>query len=70
MVGVPTSTTAPDDPRALLTLGQAAELLGLDADEVERRLEDGSLPGARIAGRWRLRREDLDHVPPPTDASD
>lgn len=52
-----------DRDRAVLGVEEAAELLGVDRDVVERELRAGVLPGRKVGRRWRLpRRALLDHL--------
>jgi excisionase family DNA binding protein len=47
-------------PEKLLTLGEAASLLGISEEEVKRFVEKGDLPAYRIGGRFlRFRREQI-----------
>ena len=43
----------------LLTTRQAAELVGRQLDSVKRALNHGVIPGRRVDGFWRVRREDV-----------
>lgn len=43
----------------LLTTRQAAELVGRSLDSIKAMLNAGSVPGERVDGFWRIRREDL-----------
>jgi Helix-turn-helix domain len=47
------------DDSDLLTTRQAAELVGRQPDSVKRALNHGLIPGRRIDGFWRVRREDV-----------
>lgn len=45
---------------ALLTPGEAAALLGETERWVRNSLRDGTLPGMKVRGRWRISRPQLD----------
>lgn len=45
-----------------LTTEEASTVLHLDRATVSRLLSRGELPGYRVAGRWRLRRADVQAV--------
>ncbi|MBP1467447.1 AAA-like domain-containing protein [Candidatus Chloroploca sp. M-50] len=45
---------------SILTLEQAAEYLQIPSADLYHELESGNLPGRKIAGQWRIRRETLD----------
>ena len=47
------------DDSDLLTTRQAAELVGRQPDSVKRALNNGVIPGRRVDGFWRVRREDV-----------
>ena len=49
----------PSEPAEVLTLEQAAELLQVDAAEVEALAAAGELPGRRIGDAWRFPRAAL-----------
>ena len=51
------STQLPD----VLTLEQAATYLQLSEDELFRELEEGNIPGKKIAGKWRIRKQEIDN---------
>ncbi len=52
----------------LLTIGQAAEIVGVSIDTLRRWDNDGTLPARRIGEgkQRRYRRADLDKLSPPT----
>ncbi len=41
-----------DIPDRLLKVREVAELLGRTTDSVRHSLQDGTLPGAKVGGRW------------------
>lgn len=43
----------------LLDLNQAAELLGVHTETVKRHARAGSMPAAKVAGKWRFVRSQL-----------
>src|ERR1700722_2448229 len=45
----------------LLTLREAASLLGMHWKTLERRAQSGKVPAFRVFGRWRFRASVLDH---------
>ncbi len=45
------------DVREVLTVADAAELLQVEAEVVERLASDGELPGRRIGEQWRFTRQ-------------
>ncbi len=49
----------PAEPSPVLTVGEAADLLRVEAEVVEELAEAGDLPGRRIGGDWRFSREAL-----------
>jgi excisionase family DNA binding protein len=51
--------TTADAPQ-LLNVPETADYLRLCEMTVYRMLERGELPGVKVAGRWRVRRVDLD----------
>jgi excisionase family DNA binding protein len=46
----------------ILTLEQAAGYLQLTIEELQAELETGGLPGLKVAGKWRVKREVLDRL--------
>ena len=44
----------------ILTIGQVAELLHLHPMTVYRLAKQGKLPGFKVGGRWRFRKEAMD----------
>jgi excisionase family DNA binding protein len=52
-------TVAPPD---ILSAAETAAITRLHLITVYRALERGEIPGVKIAGRWRVRREDLDKL--------
>ena len=46
----------------ILTPEEVAQLLRLDKETVYRNLRLGRLPGAKVGGKWRTRRVDLDQL--------
>lgn len=46
--------------RSLLRVGEIADLLHVSPGTVYRLLRDGELPGVRVGGQWRFRREDCE----------
>lgn len=50
----------PASPDALLTLGEAAEVLRLHTRTVREYVRRGELQGRLIGRQWRFRRQDLD----------
>jgi excisionase family DNA binding protein len=53
--------TANEQPQ-ILNVPETAELLRLHDATVYRALERGEIPGVKVAGRWRIRRADLDKL--------
>lgn len=47
-------------PGEILSVDDVGRLIGLSTSAVWRLLQQGDLPGAKIGGQWRVRREDLD----------
>lgn len=50
------------DLPALVTVPEAAQVLRLDEASVRRHLSNKKIPGLKIGGRWRIRRNDLVHL--------
>jgi excisionase family DNA binding protein len=53
----------------LLSLKEAADTLGLDPHTIRRWIKTEKLPGYKVVGQWRIKREYLDALlvpPPPT----
>jgi excisionase family DNA binding protein len=48
------------DDDQLLTLDETVELIDLPQERTSRLLREGLLPGTKVSGRWRVRREDID----------
>ena len=46
--------------RSLLRVGELAGLLHVSPGTVYRLVRDGELPGVRVGGQWRFRREDCE----------
>ena len=46
--------------RSLLRVDEIAALLHVSPGTVYRLLRDGELPGVRVGGQWRFRREDCE----------
>ncbi|MDR2455033.1 MAG: helix-turn-helix domain-containing protein [Deltaproteobacteria bacterium] len=53
-----------DDPDKVLTVGQAAKLLGVGPKTLSAMVRAGKVPGFRIGerGYWRIRRRDIDEL--------
>jgi excisionase family DNA binding protein len=49
----------PAEPPAVLTAGQAAELLQVDEEAVTALADAGELPGRKVGGAWRFARQAL-----------
>src|SRR5262249_54794613 len=52
--GGPESPGAPGRPRAFLTVREAAALLEVSEDTVERACKTGELPATRLGRQWRI----------------
>lgn len=52
----PVPTTEPQ----YLTLPEASRRTGLSIDTLRNRVKDGTIPSAMVAGKYRIRIEDLD----------
>lgn len=48
-----------EQPDEVLTVDQAAKLLGFSTDRVYTALRDGELPGLRVGNKWRLSKRAL-----------
>ncbi|NOQ58294.1 helix-turn-helix domain-containing protein [Mycolicibacterium fortuitum] len=48
------------DPYDTLTTDEAARELRVHRQTIRRRIHDGTLPAFKVAGRFRIRRADLD----------
>lgn len=44
----------------LMTTSEASEYLRMNREVVRRKTKSGEIPGIRVGGRWRYRRETLD----------
>jgi excisionase family DNA binding protein len=53
-----------DDPEKVLTVGQAAKLLGVGPKTLSAMIRAGKVPGFRIGvrGYWRIRQSDIDNL--------
>jgi excisionase family DNA binding protein len=53
-----------DDPNKVLTVGQAAKILGVGTKTLSAMIRAGKVPGFRIGerGYWRLRQKDIDDL--------
>lgn len=60
----------PDIPDDLISLPQAAKLLGVSRQSVLRWLLSGKLPGFRVGHRWRVRKVDVLALCKPWTAAD
>lgn len=49
-----------EEPRELLTTSEAAVILRATQRTIYRWIEAGVLPAAKIGGRWRIRRKDVE----------
>ncbi|MDR1309475.1 MAG: helix-turn-helix domain-containing protein [Deltaproteobacteria bacterium] len=56
-----------DDPDKVLTVGEAAKLLGVGPKTLSAMVRAGKVPGFRIGDRgyWRIRRRDIDKLMDP-----
>jgi excisionase family DNA binding protein len=52
--------TLPINAPHIMNPEEAAEYLRVTPQTVYRRLREGSLPGAKVGGQWRILKEDLD----------
>jgi excisionase family DNA binding protein len=65
-----------DEPDKVLTVGQAAKILGVGPKTLSAMVRAGKVPGFRIGDRgyWRIRQRDIDELmesrnsPPPSPA--
>ena len=44
-----------------MTVREVANYLNVDEKTVYRLVQKGELPGFKVAGTWRFKREDIDH---------
>ena len=53
-----------DDPEKVLTVGQAAKILGVGPKTLSAMIRAGKVPGFRIGDRgyWRIRQSDIDNL--------
>ncbi|MDR2442461.1 MAG: helix-turn-helix domain-containing protein [Deltaproteobacteria bacterium] len=53
-----------DEPEKVLTVGQAAKLLGVGPKTLSAMIRAGKVPGFRIGerGYWRVRQSDIDNL--------
>lgn len=53
-----------NDPEKVLTVGEAAKLLGVGPKTLSAMVRNGKVPGFRIGerGYWRIRRKDIDKL--------
>ena len=58
---VPMAWSSGEPEAEVLDLAEAARLLRVAEDEMERLAESGEIPGRRIGGEWRFSREALLH---------
>ena len=60
-----------DDPDKVLTVGEAAKLLGVGPKTLSAMVRAGKVPGFRIGerGYWRIRRRDIDILMDPQKGS-
>lgn len=49
-----------EEPRELLTTSEAAVILRATQRTIYRWIEAGVLPAAKVGGRWRIRRKDVE----------
>jgi excisionase family DNA binding protein len=56
-----------DDPDKVLTIGEAAKLLGVGPKTLSAMVRAGKVPGFRIGerGYWRIKRRDIDKLMDP-----
>ncbi|MDR2367806.1 MAG: helix-turn-helix domain-containing protein [Deltaproteobacteria bacterium] len=56
-----------DDPDKVLTVGEAAKLLGVGPKTLSAMVRSGKVPGFRIGerGYWRIKRRDIDKLMDP-----
>jgi excisionase family DNA binding protein len=56
-----------DDPEKVLTVGEAAKLLGVGPKTLSAMVRSGKVPGFRIGerGYWRIKRGDIDKLMDP-----
>jgi excisionase family DNA binding protein len=45
-----------------MTPAEAGQLLGVTVRTIYQWITDGALPAAKIGGRWRIRRSDIDRL--------
>jgi len=45
---------------AVITVREVAEYLNVDAKTIYRMVQRGDLPGFKVSGAWRFKREDID----------
>jgi len=55
---------------SVLTLEEAASYLHVTVEELRAELEDGRIPGLKVADHWRIKREALDRLLDPTVSTD
>lgn len=51
-----------DEFPEVLTPEQAAKYLQLDITTIYKKLKAGTIPGGKVAGRWRLLKSELDAI--------
>jgi excisionase family DNA binding protein len=56
------------DNTPLFTLGEVAERTRLHPETIRRMVTDGRLPAVKVAGRWRIRLDDVDALLEPASA--
>lgn len=56
---VPTSDIGTFRETRMLTMVEAAQRTGVSFQTIRRRVKDGTIPAVLLAGKWRIREDDL-----------